>query len=147
LIQYVNQFPNSENYAQYANAARLEFEKLTTNWPDKGDIEYRLGNACMLMRDQQGAQEHYKKAMAMLPKRVDIYVSLAQIYIASGKPAEARKVAEDAFTKGLRDASLYDLYGRVLQSSSEPGALDKTLKAFAKAVELAPKSPYYQERY
>lgn len=147
LIQYVNQFPNSENYAQYAYAARQEFEKLLSIWPEKGDIENRIGNACTLMHDQKGAQDHYKKALALLPNRVDIYVSLAQVYIAAGKPAEARKVAEDAFNRKLRDPSLYDLYGRVLQSSSEQGVLDRTLKAFGKAVELSPKNPYYQERY
>ncbi len=147
MLQFANQFPDTSAFATYAQLAQAEFEKLLRVWPEPGEIEFRLGEACTLLREQLAAVDHYQKALARLPNRPEIYSNLAAVQMAMGNRTGARQTVETALTHHVDSPELRDLHGQLLQTTGEPGALERALAEFAAAVKAAPKVGRYHEHY
>ncbi len=71
---------------------------------------------------------------------------LARAYTSARNSPAARKVLESALITHSHSAELNDALGQLIQASGEPGADQKSLLLFQKAVRLDPRAGRYVER-
>ncbi len=146
LLEDVLQYPEPSLHSDEMQMAKAEFEKLIKVWPQTGDLYFRLGRVCMALKDGDGAVKNLEQARQLLPDRPDVSLYLARAYTSARNGAAARKVLEDAVARHPDSADLNDALGQLIQASGEPGADQKALTLFQKAVQLNPHASRFAER-
>ena len=147
-LEYGAQFSNLTTQRRALAQARNGFQKLAAVPPDNAEVYDRLGKACLLLQDWNGAVAALRRALALSPQP-ETYARLAQ----AEKGVSDTAAAQDALEKGLArypaSADLHDLHGQMLQSGSQAGEQQaeagQDLAEFQKAVALQPKNERYLE--
>lgn len=147
LLEYSLQFPDTTLHVKELMEAGGELKRLKKIWSKNGDIDYRLGRVCMGLHDGPGAIKYLVRAKSLEPDFLPTYSALGEAYLAEGDRPAAEKIIHEAQARKLGDAGLYDLYGRVIQTSTEPDAPQRMFDAFQKAVQMEPDNPQYHERF
>jgi tetratricopeptide (TPR) repeat protein len=86
-------------------------------------------------KDFPGAEAEYKQVLALDPHSVEAAVGLANVYMKSGRLAEAEPLLRGLATLRSDDASLHLQLGRVLAAQ---GKKDEAIPEFQTALKLAP---------
>ncbi len=146
LQEDVLQYPEPALHADELELASTEFEKLIRVWPKLGDLYFRLGRVRMALKDADGAVRNLEQARLLLPDRPDVALYLARAYTSSRNSAAARKALEAALARHPDSADLNDALGQLIQASGEPGADQRSLALFQKAVQLDPHAARFAER-
>lgn len=143
-LEYGAQFSNLTTQRRALAQARDGFQKLAAVPPGNTEVYDRLGKACLLLQDWNGAVAALRRALALSP-RPETYARLAQ----AEKGVSDTAAAQDALEKGLArypaSADLHDLHGQMLQSGTQPAEAGQDLAEFQKAVALRPKNERYLE--
>ena len=111
--------------------------KLVAIEPDNAKGQRNLAATYYHLGDKKNALDRFEKAMALNGDvngdMDDLYGPLADCYLASGKKAEALEVIGQGLDKGVQQAWLYSLWGKILEDSKDyDGAIEK----FSEAVRL-----------
>jgi Flp pilus assembly protein TadD len=146
LVEYAMQYPNPQNHSNSLLEGRAQFEKLTKEMPKNGDVFYRLGRACIGLRDGKNAVLNLRRAHELMPGRQDVIAELAGAYISMSDRPAARKLAEETVAAGDASAAIHALLGRLIQQSGEAGADERARVAFETAARLDPTNARYQEQ-
>ncbi|HZP82752.1 MAG TPA: tetratricopeptide repeat protein [Chthonomonadaceae bacterium] len=146
LLEDVLQYSEPMLHSEELTLAKAEFEKLIKASPNTGDFYYRLGRVCMTLKDSSNAIKNMEQAARLLPDRADVALYLARAYTSARNSQAARTVLEAAVAKHPDSAELNDALGQLIQASGEPGADQKALALFQKAVQLDPRAARFAER-
>ncbi len=119
---------------------------LLPQWRDKAGIHYLLGRAYAAQSNIDLAVQHLITANGIHPEQADIAYGLGNLYLKQQKRVEGRKIVETALSAQPEDGNLNEMMGRLWQESGEPGADEKALLYFQKAVAAKPDNPVFQER-
>jgi len=79
--------------------------------PDSGRIEWGLGVLCVMDRQCQNAEQHFERALDLLPDWPSAYSALAVFYLSTGRVAKAREVFkryQESFPRGPFDTKLIE---------------------------------------
>lgn len=144
LLEYGAQFSNVTTQHRTLAQARGGFQQLCASLPDSADVYDRLGKACLLLQDWNGAVAALRRAAALSP-RPETYGRLAQAEKGASDTAAARVTLEQGLARFPGDADLHDLHGLLLQSGAQPGAAGQDLAEFQKAAALRPGEEKYLE--
>jgi tetratricopeptide (TPR) repeat protein len=115
-------------------------QSLATEYPN--DVRVQSFYADLLREDQRydEAETLYKKVLAVDPTRVDIILSMASLYYAQQKPAEAERYVEQAAQSGLMKRRDYANLGfRLLVAGKDKEAAIY----YEKALEMEPRGVDY----
>src|SRR5579871_1702251 len=145
-LEYALQFPDPTSHANELNYARIELEDLTKALPDKGELFYLLGRACVGLHAQDGAVHALERAHALMPDHTDAARLLAIAYRAAHNDTAALNLVQQMIARKPDYAPFYDLWGQIYQDSGASDAPQKVLVAYKHAAELAPNDIFFHER-
>lgn len=144
-VEYVMQFPELGGHDETLYKAKAQLERLVKTWPERGDVYYRLGRACVGLREVDAAAKNLQRAVALSPERLDIRWELIRSHVRAGDRSAARAATEEALAHFPEDATLRDLQGQLIQAGGAPDADQKALESFQKAVRLNPNRAAFWE--
>lgn len=145
-LEYASQFPPSHVQEEAVMTARSLFQRLTKDEPKNADLWHKLGRACSLILDRNGAVDSMRHAYELAPDRADVAMDLAQTSIATGDRATATKVTEESLIRFPNNPGLHYTLSDLLQTTKEPDAKQRSLDEARKAVEFGPREPLFLER-
>ncbi len=117
-----------------ARAGFLELKNALERDPTSAQINFLLAEALVADRQAGNALFYYQEARRLDPARLDAYLAEARI-LARGRPAEARKLLEQALELQSGSVEAWRLSARVSLFERDAGS---ALDAARRAVELAP---------
>lgn len=128
-------------------AALEPLRKLVALEPDNAKAHRNLAATYYQLGDKKHALESFEKAMALNNHNGDmndLYGPLADCYLASGKRTEALGAIQEGLAKGVQQAWLYSLWGKILEDAKD---YDGAIAKFSEAVRLQEKpwSDYAQK--
>lgn len=111
--------------------------KIATSLPesevDAARMARGLGDEAYQSGDLDGARDHYISAISADPKSIRAHHNLATVYLAEGRPDEARKILEESIAHFPDSAELHYKLGVSFVRLSES---DRAIKAFEEALSL-----------
>lgn len=103
---YTKQAEYEEKNALWTEAAR-SWQKVAKMSPDRAEASERAARALLNADgDLHLAAEHAKRALALSPQKVSLYVILAEVYSKAGLHASARRAAEMGLALDPQNAAL-----------------------------------------
>jgi tetratricopeptide (TPR) repeat protein len=129
-------------------AALEPLRKLVVLEPDNAKAHRNLAATYYQLGDKKNALDSFEKALALNDGNGDmddLYGPLADCYLASAKSTEALGVIQKGLEKGVQQAWLYSLWGKILEDSKD---YDGAIAKFSEAVSLqeAPWSDYAKKQ-
>ena len=114
-------------------AALDPLRKLVALDPENGKAHRNLGATYYQLGDKKNALDSFEKAMTLNGDMDDLYGPIADCYLASAKRTEALGVIRDGLDKGVQQAWLYSLWGKILEDSKD---YDGAIAKFSEAARL-----------
>ncbi len=146
-LEYASQFPatpaEAQQEARPLAVARVQFERLAKDNPNRGEIYYKLGLTCSRQRDKQFASQYLMRAHELLPERGDIAFDLVQALKTSADTKTAGVIIEDSIKRHPKMAGFYFLQSDMLQAGGDAARLPQAIEAARKATVLAPSVPQF----
>lgn len=151
---FEQQFEQARNYANQGQPAMAVgiYTKLLAATPDNADVLYGRGLAYSRMRQWEAAERDYVAALNAAPGYADVWASLADVYVWSGRPAQAVAAYGKLIALKPQDPAPYVARARAYREAGQAGParadLDKAAElngdrqAIAKArASLQPQAP------
>ena len=109
------QFVEALQTAGRLNDAVVLLEELTRKDPGEADLLVDLGYAQLAHGDRAGARKSLERAAALQPENKAILYSLAQMYGAIGRPAQAAEILSKKFGDEASPRVLNELAGLLME--------------------------------
>jgi len=116
-----------------AKAKKLAEEALAKN-PKNAKAHYYAGVGAELSKDVEGAEKHYREALALVPTFNDAAVNLSTLLLDSKRAPDAVALLKP-FAEKADDPLVLNNYATALETT---GAHDQAAAVFAKLVQKAP---------
>jgi YaiO family outer membrane protein len=120
---YEQQFEQARHHVSHGRPALAVeiYSTLLAAAPDNVDLLYGRGLAYSRLRQWDAAEKDYLAAVAAAPGYVDVWSSLADVYLWSGRPARAVAVYDRLLALRPGDASLYVARAKAYRDAGQPG--------------------------
>ncbi|MGI9102775.1 MAG: tetratricopeptide repeat protein [Terriglobales bacterium] len=130
--KYMDEGKYREAVIQYANAVKV----------DRGfaDAHYGLAKAYMKLQTWNGAYAELLRTVELQPDNLKAQLDLGNLFLAGGKPNDAREKANFVLSKDSRNGDAYILLGSVAGSERKTS---EALADFDKALEISPNKAEY----
>ena len=142
-LEYSAEFGNFAAQHRELAEARRDFQKLATAMPSNADVYARLGRACLMLQDWNGAVAALRRALT-LSSQPGSFLLLAKAEKGASDTAAAQDVLAQGLARYPNDAALHDVRGQQLQALAD-GTPDQALAEFQKAIALQPKNEKFLE--
>ena len=137
-IELAMQHPTPRVHEMTLKYAKIDLLRVLEVWGDNGDVYYRMGRACAALDQQKQAIKYLRRAVELLPHRIDPSMQLAQALNKTGERDEALQLAEKTLAAHPDNPEVNDFVGQLLQFSDRPDAPQKMFDCFARAVRARP---------
>lgn len=126
--EFVQKEKFKEAVIEYKNAAKAA--------PDDARVRWKLAKAALDAKDFRTAYLELQKTTSLDPGNYEALGLLGEIYLAAGKTADARQIADNILKGRPQDPEGYILKSGIAVRS---GQTDEAIRQLKKAVELDPK--------
>ncbi|HEY0076202.1 MAG TPA: tetratricopeptide repeat protein [Abditibacteriaceae bacterium] len=147
IVELAARHPHPRIYAEGVKLALIGLKDVLANWPEKGEVYYKVGRAYVVLQDSTNALKYLRRAKELLPERPEVDVLLARALNAKGKGAMAIQVTEEALKRHPQNAELHSILGQLFYLSGAPNRDQRMYDAFKKASELNPQEAIYHQRF
>lgn len=146
-IELAMQHPTPRVHEMTLKYAKIDLLRVLEVWGDNGDVYYRMGRACAALDQQKQAVKYLRRAVELLPHRIDPAMQLAQALNKTGQRDEALQVAEKTLAAYPNNAEVNDFVGQLLQFSDQPDAPQKMFDCFARAARARPENARIHQNF
>ena len=146
-LEYAMQFPEPLAQENALRLAKGKLQSLLEVWPDQPDLYFRLGRASIGLRQDTDAIKYLRRTVELAPNNDVAFILLGRVHKRKGDFKATQQVVEKGLVQNPKSPGLHNLLGEVLQSSSDPANVAKSLDSFAKAVDLEPHDALFQKKY
>ena len=145
-LEFALEFPNEPETQEVIDSARKLIKGMLEEFPNNGDLHYKLGIILFLSHKTQDSLPPLRHAAQLLPDRGSVIYDLAEILISAGNYAEARDLLLRSLPRMPKMAGLYNLLSESYQYDKDATSSQAAIRASLTATQLAPNTPSYWDR-